>query len=160
MFRYSSQLYLQLLLLLHQLAMHIFRIERFVLCRRRISSQHTFSFQKVLLPMCAQFTVQPECQRTLWTFVCVHADVGTSVLDEIVTLGKGTIAVIAFVRFLSRMRTHVTFHMIGRIEFHVAHFAFVRLLTRMNPFVFGQRIRFGESGPAYFAKVRLDPRMR
>lgn len=63
-----------------------------------------------------QFAVQSKRCGTLLAHVCLIAQVGPFVLDEIVALGKGSLAEIAFVGFFASVGAHVSFNVIGIVE--------------------------------------------
>jgi hypothetical protein len=71
-----------------------------------------------------------------------------------IKLTKSLLADIAFVRFLVRVNTHVTFQSIRSTETLLAHFTFVRFLVRVNTYVSGQ---LGWSNKHLLANIALVP---
>lgn len=71
--------------------------------------------QKVLLRVQSQFTVQSKRLWALGAMVRVFAEVAALVLDQIVGLGKGSVAIGALVRLLAGVRSQMALK--ERIDF-------------------------------------------
>lgn len=64
--------------------------------------------EKVLLRVQSQFAMQSKCVGTFGALVSVAAQVAALVLDQVVGLGKGSVAVGTLVRLLPRVRSQMS----------------------------------------------------